>query len=93
MLDFLPNPPHKGLPTPQKWGQTWESLEKEPPGNIIVSATAGSFVGTGIGLGISTVAFSVSWPATVACIIAGYLAGTGAGLGLYGVAEKLQKKD
>ena len=37
LTDFLPNPPHKGLPTPQKWGQTWEHIEEldrksEPPG-------------------------------------------------------------
>ena len=73
----LPNLPYKGLPTPQRWGQTWDSLDLERKPQNIVPPVAGmiviGFPMAAIGVGIGTV------PALIGAPLGGMIVGAALG--------------
>ena len=75
----LPNPPHKGLPTPRAWGQTWDWLDRQPDKAFyLVEAGAGGIFGVAsvMATQIPNLGAMVTIPA------AGAMAFLGIGLGL-----------
>lgn len=93
--DLLPNPPHKGLPTPRKWEQTWKSFEKRDPlaGGVVIGTTGlGTIMGAAVGVGVGMA--TMASPATAIPVALGIMgSGTAAGAALGGVILKAVKKD
>jgi len=94
---FLPNPPHKGLPTPRSWGQTWNAVEEnlsKNPENILPLLgveLGGGFLGAAVGVGVGMTLVPPPLTIPVALSIMGI--GVAGGLGFYGAVWEALKKE